>query len=36
MWLVWIGRVIGLSIVIGAGMGIVYKLVYDTLGRWMK
>ena len=36
MWLVWIGRVIGLLIVMGSIVGIVYVLVYDTLGRWMK
>ena len=36
MWLVWTLRLIGIAGGIGVGILIVYELVYETLGRWMK
>lgn len=36
MIVVWILRIVGLAIVAGAGVGIVYVLVDDTLGRWLR
>lgn len=36
MAIVWILRLIGVGIVMAAVVGVVYVLVYDTLGRWFR